>query len=751
MPEQIARLEGHPALPETAAAAVPSKEELDSMPDGTKDQFAERVAALDAALTDLDAKREDLDRRLAEAKQQETALTAATADHEQRQTALAEREGSLNDRERAIELRELDARNGFLAQQREALKTLHDEIRRLETERDQVIARTEQDEREARQRIDAMRTAFRAEQQADKDAVAQNRQALEDDRQQLELERQRLEQTRRNQDSIEQEIRQRVEGEHHREIMLLKRRIHESVKLAGRDEALIQRQQKELEGFAQLSHLLRQHDLANAEDLIEQLDALRSENRRLREDQRHRSDDDLEAENDSLRERCDDYEQRLEDQVRQINELKNEVGSRRVGILERQALEQEKRVLEQHKRALDSAVTDLEQRLDDLTTRQQGRSAFEALTKMDKDLVGAASVEEVPTLDAFARELRHRIAGALDAPLFYPEQVIRLFLGGLAMSQLHILQGISGTGKTSLALAFAKAVGGHCTEVPVQAGWRDRDDLLGHFNAFERRFYERECLQAIYRAGTEPFKDRINIVLLDEMNLSHPEQYFAELLSALEMPAARRRVVLTESELPDPPRLMRGDGCEGRKLPLPDNLWFIGTANEDETTKGFADKTFDRAHVMELREKDSPFQVEQQSGPLPCSFSSLRRQFDQAQRKHRQAVEAGLAALQTSAFTNRLKDDFDLGWGNRLERQALSFIPVVIAAGGSLGEGMDHLLATRLFRAGKITERFDVGLDTLRELETALVEAWPRVDSKNDPETCLDRLAREIKRKEQQG
>ena len=63
------------------------------------------------------------------------------------------------------------------------------------------------------------------------------------------------------------------------------------------------------------------------------------------------------------------------------------------------------------------------------------------------------------------------------------------------MSQLHVFQGISGTGKTSLAKAFAKAMGvlhGHLRP----AGWRDRDDLLGHYNAFERRFYEKDCLQA---------------------------------------------------------------------------------------------------------------------------------------------------------------------------------------------------------------------------------------------------------------
>ena len=121
--------------------------------------------------------------------------------------------------------------------------------------------------------------------------------------------------------------------------------------------------------------------------------------------------------------------------------------------------------------------------------------------------------QEIPDLKKFSVELQQRIAQAEDdSPLYFRLEDIQLLLGGLAMSQLHIFQGISGTGKTSLAKAFAKAVGGHCTDIAVQAGWRDRDDLLGHYNAFEKRFYERDCLQGLYTAQTSAYKDRCNII-----------------------------------------------------------------------------------------------------------------------------------------------------------------------------------------------------------------------------------------------
>lgn len=79
-----------------------------------------------------------------------------------------------------------------------------------------------------------------------------------------------------------------------------------------------------------------------------------------------------------------------------------------------------------------------------------------------------------------------------------------------------------------------RAIGAESAVIEVQSGWRDRQDLIGHFNAFERRFYESEFLKAMYRALTPFYRDTPFIIVLIEMNLSHPEQYFADLLSALE-------------------------------------------------------------------------------------------------------------------------------------------------------------------------------------------------------------------------
>ncbi len=121
------------------------------------------------------------------------------------------------------------------------------------------------------------------------------------------------------------------------------------------------------------------------------------------------------------------------------------------------------------------------------------------------------------------------------------------------MSRMAILQGISGTGKTSLPIHFIKAVGGFCEVIEFQAGWRDRDDLLGHFNSFERKFYEKKFLQALYKASRPTNSDKICIILLDEMNLSYPEQYFADFLSVLERDDQEQVIDLISRPLPGRP------------------------------------------------------------------------------------------------------------------------------------------------------------------------------------------------------
>lgn len=181
-------------------------------------------------------------------------------------------------------------------------------------------------------------------------------------------------------------------------------------------------------------------------------------------------------------------------------------------------------------------------------------------------------------------------AGHFDASL-----VARLHAGLWANSRRHfaVLTGLSGSGKTLLARAYAKALS-HSPEehrlltLPVQPGWYDPGALLGYVNPLRGESYvSTPFLEFLLRATGEPRKP--HVVVLDEMNLSHPEQYMAPLLSAME--TGGRIELHTEGE--------HFDGVPSA-VPYPSNLVLIGTVNMDETTHGLSDKVLDRAFVLEF-------------------------------------------------------------------------------------------------------------------------------------------------------
>lgn len=178
--------------------------------------------------------------------------------------------------------------------------------------------------------------------------------------------------------------------------------------------------------------------------------------------------------------------------------------------------------------------------------------------------------------------------------------MIRLFISALASTKLVILQGISGTGKTSLAYAWGKFLKHDSCIASVQPSWRDRTELFGYFNEFTKRFNETEVLKEMYIAG---YTDDIYTVILDEMNISRVEYYFAEMLSILEMPNKSEWIVeiVPSAWKSDPIHLKEG------KLQIPANMWYIGTINNDDSTFMVTDKVYDRAMPIDINDKGEAF------------------------------------------------------------------------------------------------------------------------------------------------
>ncbi|BDQ66160.1 AAA family ATPase [Shewanella xiamenensis] len=634
--------------------------------------------------------------------------------------------------------REVEAEAGFLTQHSQSLAMLTAELSKVRTEHMQSLATSQSHFLQTFTEVDDQRKSLSEELRTEYLKIQNTKLELEKAKAELSLKESEIEtkvETKKSQ----------LEQQFGLQITALESEIVRLVSYRKRDEANLLDLKKRLMDFSELERALKQKGMDSAEELLLHVENIESAMREYRQKLAGRPVEDLEDEVEHLRDLNRSFEEQLRDAKQALQEANVERHQRAIGIMERENLMMKNRVLQQHNDAISVATAQLKQEIDELKDRQQGQAVFPALTRMDTLYTESPSTQPVGSLAEFVDELQSRIFQSdRSNPLYFDKETLQLFLGGLAMSQLHIFQGISGTGKTTLAKAFASAVGGHCTVVPVQAGWRDRDDLVGHYNAFEKRYYEKECLQALYRAQTPTYQDRLNIILLDEMNLSRPEQYFAEFLSALELSGDDRQVVLMEDSPAKTPRYLR----EGRKIPVADNVWFIGTANHDETTFEFADKTQDRSFVLELGRNGMQQLPATLKRSVIYSFSSLQTCFQNAISEHRSDVDKIFNTLYAHEVTNVLAKRFGIGWGNRLERQARKFLPVVVASGGSMSEALDHLLSVRLFRDGKVTGRYDTKPEHLSELQEQLSDVWHKLFKADIAIRCEERIEHELERKE---
>ncbi|GAB3835075.1 hypothetical protein GCM10027610_032010 [Dactylosporangium cerinum] len=427
--------------------------------------------------------------------------------------------------------------------------------------------------------------------------------------------------------------------------------------------------------------------------------------------------------------------------LQQNAELQRELSGHQITAVELERLKVSKAAMSASVEAYAATVSDLERQITGLIHRRDSESPFPECSRMDRELDEAREDldDEPPHLPDLITRVRALIRQ--QHQLYYSPADLRCFLAGLAATRLHLLQGISGTGKTQLPQRFAEAIGAASVVVSVGADWRTPQDLMGYYNAFERRFYESEFTQAVYRAQCRAHADQPFFVVLDEMNLSHPEQYFNDVLSALEREAKRSErtdLVLMTSAVEPPPRLLH----DGRRLPVPGNVWFVGTANHDETTLHFADKTYDRAHVMELPARYERFQTKPVD-PLPSlSWPALERSFRDARKQHIPDVAAARKFL-TGEFADRMLDDFDVAWGNRLNWQLGAYVPVVQAAGGDLTEAVDHIIATKILR--KLRGRHDLHRDLIERLRDDLPGLWQKLSADGVPDKSDRVLWRELR------
>lgn len=280
-----------------------------------------------------------------------------------------------------------------------------------------------------------------------------------------------------------------------------------------------------------------------------------------------------------------------------------------------------------------------------------------------------------------------RLFAASQMGLYYTPEIVRRFVAGMAASKLLILEGISGTGKTSLPYSFSRYMDNPATIVSVQPSFRDRSEVLGYFNEFSKKFNETEFLRALYEAN---YRKDPTLIVLDEMNLARIEYYFAEMLSVLEMPSKEEWVLdlVPTAWEGDPVKLDSG------KIHVADSTWFIGTANNDDSTFTITDKVYDRAMPIELNEKADAFECEKYP---KCDITAehLEDLFEKAKTDY--PISDDLME-KMDKLDNYLITRFKLSFGNRIMKQLYDFIPVYVACGGSEIGGMDYIIARKVLK-----------------------------------------------------
>ena len=295
------------------------------------------------------------------------------------------------------------------------------------------------------------------------------------------------------------------------------------------------------------------------------------------------------------------------------------------------------------------------------------------------------SYDEHITLRQFCENFRNYAASRLK--LYYDISDIRRFIAGMAVSKILILQGMSGTGKTSLAHAFGSFIDNTSTVIPVQPMWKERTDLIGYYNEFTRRFNETLLLEKMYEAN---YSKDIYITVMDEMNIARVEYYFAEFLSLLELPNEDERLLTVVSDVweDDPAQLINGN------VKLPPNMWFIGTANNDDSTFAISDKVYDRAMIMNLDMKAEPF-IAPRTQKSVISAEQFNRLASQAMKEY-EVTARNMKRIEE--LDKYLIKHFQITFGNRIMKQIKSYIPVFVACGGDELEALDDILAKKVLR-----------------------------------------------------
>lgn len=359
--------------------------------------------------------------------------------------------------------------------------------------------------------------------------------------------------------------------------------------------------------------------------------------------------------------------------------------------------------LEETRSALDARLAYLKGEI----ARSEGRSVdgergeadpLRELKETPPVVVAMRSWEHAPReneADAIKRVERRLRAKGLD----YPARTLRAFHTAMKVNettQMAVLAGISGTGKSQLPRQYAAGMGIGFLQVPVQPRWDSPQDLMGFYNYVEGKFRPTDMARALWAVdelhNEQADRDRMMMILLDEMNLARVEYYFSDFLSRLEsrprlsdvVDANERKDAEIELEIPNmqmPPRIFPGY-----------NLLFAGTMNEDESTQSLSDKVVDRANILRFA---APKKIKegQEEGDVEPTKAISRETWTRWSRLNADVGRDSRLTARVEQMADLMRE-FQRPFGHRLGRAIVAYAAKYPEVEG--GRGVEDALADQV-------------------------------------------------------
>jgi hypothetical protein len=535
-------------------------------------------------------------------------------------------------KEREITQREIEAENEFAALNLKSLARLNEAKRLIEKD----LGELAEQQRDAKEKIDRELADYRERQKEkveqemerlrkeSEESIAKNEElyrntfhkrqvdldsqenALKDEKANLDAQRKQLEESERTlhkqQRDFEMEKewqeKEAKENEAHRNDLmekakkvLVEKYRQENEQLERAKEQLIEENQELRDKIDRMEREKRAAIGLAGRDLPKELERLKELNKQFQQSDAYAYYEDP----DKL-----DRLQKAEELAKETSKRNEKLRSTNLQLIEKanefDALnlenENKTKVIESLTQTIESENSTIEKLKDELKLYRKDKTTGEERAKVIKNSDIVIAKEHILEDISETQWLAQIEEGCKESGIVFSRRLLYSFHTAMKSADwlsLSILAGVSGTGKSILPRLYAQYGGLYFLMLPVQPDWDSPSSLFGYYNAVDNQFNPTPLLKAMEQFSRGDGRDDMMIVLLDEMNLAHVELYFSDLLSQLEYRQGDDNAYI---------QVDMGAGVSKYPIPLTKNLLWVGTMNEDETTKTLSDKVIDRSNMI---------------------------------------------------------------------------------------------------------------------------------------------------------